>query len=241
MKVLIFCLFLSLANLLVGLEKRDPVQPMKVSVIIPCHSNHFVLLRDLLQRYRMQSVVPDEIVISLSNIGQIDLRQLQALEKQSWPFRLKIIKHQEQLEPAINRNVACEASEGDLLICQDADDLPHRQRIQILKYLFENYKIDFLIHKFVFDEQEFPRCNLRDMPAVCDCIRGIDENKLTYIQQGCPALTRKVFQQVQWTKRNGGPFEDEVFKEKVFALFEDSFILSVPLVLYRSHLSAWDK
>lgn len=240
MKNLIF-LLVFFANLLVGLEKREQPQPMKVSIIIPCHSNHFVLLRDLLQRYRTQSVPPDEIVISLSNVGQVDSRQLQVLEKSSWPFQLKILKHPEQLEPAVNRNLACMESEGDLLICQDADDLPHRQRVQIIKYLFENYQIDFLMHKFVFDEGEFFRCNLQEMAACCDRMRGIDERKLVYIQQGCPALTRNVFQKVQWEKRNGGPFEDGIFNGKVFALFENSYLLSIPLVLYRSHLSAWDK
>jgi hypothetical protein len=241
MKNLITSLLLLFANLLIGLEKRDQFQPMKVSIIIPCHSNHFVLLQDLLRRYRIQSVPPDEIVISLSNIGEVDPRHLHILEKTSWPFQLKILKHQYQLEAGINRNLACAASEGDLLICQDADDFPHRQRVQIIKYLFENYKIDFLMHKFVFDEAEFSRCNLQDMAAACDCMRGIDEQKLIYITQGCPALTRNVFQKVQWEKRNGGPFEDGVFNGKVFSLFENSYLLSIPLLLYRSHLSAWDK
>jgi len=240
MKNFLLCLFLSVAALIGALEKRDAVRPMTVSVIIPCHSNHFELLRDLLHRYRLQSVAPEEIVISLSNAGQIDAGQIQRLEKQSWPFKLKIIRHQEQLETALNRNAAASASTGDLIICQDADDLPHRQRIQILKYLFENYQIDFLIHKFVFDENEFPRCNLRDVPAACHRFRGIDENHLRYQQQGAPALTRDIFKQVQWEKRRDGFFEDELFSMKIQPLCENFYILCIPLMVYRSNLSAWD-
>lgn len=132
-----------MAAALFGLEKRDQPISHKVSVIVPCHSDHFPLLRTLLLQYQGQSVKPDEIVIALSNAGAVDPHQLGFLKKCSWPFELKIIESPHQQEPAVNRNLACRASTGDLIICQDADDLPHRQRVQVIKYLFEHYEIDF--------------------------------------------------------------------------------------------------
>jgi hypothetical protein len=72
MKFILLFLMLTNTLLALGLEKRTQVQPMKVSVIIPCHSKHAVHLRNLLACYRRQSIPPDEVVISLSNINEVN-------------------------------------------------------------------------------------------------------------------------------------------------------------------------
>jgi glycosyltransferase involved in cell wall biosynthesis len=241
MKLILALLTLTTALLALDIEKREQVQPMKVSVIIPCHSKHADYLRDLLTSYQRQSVKPDEVVISLSNINEVPGHLIRQLESNPWPFQLKIIKHKGQLQPGLNRNAACEASIGDLLICQDADDIPHRQRVEILKYLFENYKIDFLIHKFCFSAFEAPHLTKTKIANACDHIIGIDENKLRSQQQGSPALTREVFQTVRWEQSMMGDFEDSAYNQIIQKVFKDYIILDVPLIIYRPQLSVWGK
>lgn len=216
-----------------GLQKREMPVSMKVSVIIPCYSKHFRHLAPLLRAYRMQSVTPDEIVISLSSIGEINPAEIGLLERQSYPFTLKILKHTDTYDAATNRNLASEASTGDLLICQDADDLPHRQRVQIIKYLFEKYQIDFLVHQFVHDETDWTYYYyLHSLEKLCTLRKQAVDSTFYHVAQGCPAYVREVFNKVHWISE-AGLAEDGWFNLMVGDAFENSVILQLPIYLYR--------
>ena len=109
---------------------------IKTSVIIPCFYGHFQHLDELMNALCNQTVLPDEIVISLSEIDKLDPILVENFENKQYPFPVKLIKHQERLWAGPNRNSACQHASGDIFICQDADDLPHPQRIEIIKYFF---------------------------------------------------------------------------------------------------------
>src|SRR6185436_18764768 len=115
--------------------------------LIPCHPAHFVFLENLLQCHAQQTVVPDEVVISLSQGWKIPERARSDLTSREWPFKLVLLTHAHKLCAGENRSMAADNSSGDLLICQDADDLPHPQRIEIIKHLFEHFEIDHLRHQ----------------------------------------------------------------------------------------------
>jgi len=206
---------------------------MKVSVIIPCHSKHFHLLGALLSQFRNMTVFPNEIVISISGCKKIDPLRIETLELFNYPFALKILKHQEQFDPSDNRNFACRESTGDLLICQDADDWPHIQRVEIIKCLFENYKIDYLIHRFTLDPNEWQERYEIDAARFCTLRRDAVNETFVHVAQGCPAFTREVFSRVQWEPFPGGGAEDGWFNSRVAQVFERSVILSLPIYYYR--------
>ena len=128
------------------LQRRINKLSLKTSVIIPCHYLHFEHLFELLQAHCNQSVLPDEVVISLSGAKLINDEDIQYIKNFYWPFALQIICSDERKVAGENRNIACEAAVGDLIICIDADDLPHPQRTEIIKKIFENVDIEFLIH-----------------------------------------------------------------------------------------------
>ena len=137
--------FLVAFSELAGLEERSFSSPMTTSVIIPCHYMHFYLIQDLLTQFERQTAVPDEVVISLarSHYEKLDQAAIAAICGRSWAFTLKVVLAEDAVSsPGKNRNRACECSSGDLLICQDADDIPHPQRIEIIKHLFEHYRVD---------------------------------------------------------------------------------------------------
>jgi len=98
-----------------------------------------------------QTVLPDEVVISLSEIDKLNPALIKKFENKKYPFPVKLIKHRELLWAGPNRNSACEHAIGDIFICQDADDLPHPQRIEIIKYFFENFDVNHLIHCFSYE------------------------------------------------------------------------------------------
>lgn len=155
-----------------------------------------------------------------------------------WPFKLKIIFNEEALFAGGNRNCACENSTGNLLICQDADDIPHPKRIEIIKFLFENYVIDHLLHLYVFKEKQFE--NLANN-QVDKCFYYKNFDKAYYktkklIQNGQPAITREVFDAVKWSCTEL-PGEDIDFNRRVYEIFENNALLNVPLIFYRISFS----
>lgn len=110
-----------------------------VSVNIPCAVSHIEYLPRLLQSYANQTSVPEEVVISISSVkSNKHKKQIESIKKKKYPFKLKIISSTSNKKAGANRNTCAENSSGNLIVNQDADDLPHKQRIQIIKSSITN-------------------------------------------------------------------------------------------------------
>src|SRR5579872_2678074 len=106
------------------------------TVIIPCSHKHAHLLYDLCKEYEKQTVLPDEIVISMSGCGQIHSEIIPTLERGPWAFPVHLHIFDEMYFADQNRNIGCSHAKGDIFILQDADDIPHPQRVEIIRYCF---------------------------------------------------------------------------------------------------------
>lgn len=137
------------------IPKRIDIVNLSVSVIIPCHHEDAYLLKNLLKIYLKQTVLPQEIVISCSGLNQMTNKQKQKLDKLVvWSSSLVDINvkwslHKGSLLPGGNKNAACSVAVGDIIIVQDADDIPHVQRVEIIKWWFDHYDINHLGHTFI--------------------------------------------------------------------------------------------
>lgn len=143
--LLLACLLCIQVN---SIEKRSIPENFTTSIIIPCHHAHFLFLSPLIDEYTKQTKLPDEIVISLSNSQLLNKEDIEKLQNQTNLFPVRIITHERRVSAGENRNIACRQAKGDILICNDADDIPHPQRAEIIKYFFDNYLIDHLAHQF---------------------------------------------------------------------------------------------
>lgn len=240
----IFLLLLLIASLpLQALQKRDEPIAVKTSIIIPCHAKHFHFVPELLDHYKKQTVWPDEVVISITEdhfqkIKNDDLIKVTGIH---WPFDVKLaIDPSLESSPGQNRNYACEASTGDLLICQDADDIPHPQRVEMIKYIFENYYADFLIHRFYYsgdtDESKFRTIPIEEAENLCQYLNYYGEiSDKGSAHQGEVAISRLVFERVKWGHQRTG--EDEEFNNVVFNLFNYKILLNFYLINYRIEFS----
>lgn len=220
-------------------EERSSHTQMKTTIIIPCHYLHFYLIPELLSHYENQTIIPDEIVVSLSEAHKVQDKLIVKVENTKYPFQLKIIKSQEVLYGGQNRNKACEHSTGDILISQDADDIPHPQRVELIKSLFERYQIDHLMHHFILSDKKFtfyyPE-NLSNLIQYCSDAYSVCNNPLYH--NGNIAIARYVFDKVKWPshERLG---EDVEFNTAVYNQFKKTVILPWPLLLYRNNLSVY--
>lgn len=234
-KIKVFLTLFFIANLCIKSEAK-----LKMSLIVPCHPKHVRHLDELLKAYEKQTLLPDEVVISISEANQIDPHIIKSIQNSLWKFSVKIFASNEKLFAGQNRNIACSNATGDVFICQDADDLPHPQRLEIINYFFEKLNLDFLLHKFVYNNEN----EMKQIQTVED-ISSIEHTYLKtyhdawivgYILFGQPAIHRRVFEKIKWPDVPVG--EDNAFDNKVILSFEKCIMIPTPLYIYRFELSA---
>lgn len=214
---------------------------LKVSVIIPCHYKHVVYLYDLLKSYELQTTLPDEIILALSEINLAPQALIAKLKNENWKFPVKYTETNQQAYAGNNRNAACKIATGDIFVCQDADDLPNRRRIEIIKFLFNTHDIDHLMHgyydshsNFKYDDQ-LTNLRLQDIKSIH--LKQYSDWHNFAVHNGNIAIRRHVFDKIQWENRPKGD-EDVRFNEKVYKQFKHAITL-IPLIHYRWENSAF--
>jgi len=124
-----------------------------ISVIIPCSLKHFKNLEKVLYYYQQNTIIPDEIIISYGEKNKIPQNEIDFLKNKYFPFKLFFVVNQLATSAGQNRQIASDIASGDILIYQDADDLPHKQRIEVIKYFFDNFDIVHLCHSYLFSNK----------------------------------------------------------------------------------------
>jgi len=223
---------------------REIPESLTVSVIVPCSGYHFKHLYPLLQFYQYQTCLPDEIVIALSSVEELNGWEIDALENFSWPFRVKIYRSIGKVSAGLNRNLGSEISTGDIFIYQDADDVPHPQRVELVKHVFENYYVDHLMHNFVYCEQAEPISYDKKLVSVTsfDTYDEIERSPefFGHIHNGNVCCTRRVYAAIQWEDVRSLEYDLDVqFNRAVYQKFSNTALLPSPLVVYRRELSTF--
>ena len=122
------------------LDKRALRPARTVSVVVPCAGLHVAHLAGLVASLRSQTRAPEQIVVAVSGCEISALPVLDAL----------VLHRPDRQTAGANRNHGSAAATGDVLIYQDADDIPHPQRVEIIAGLFEKYEIEHLMHFFYY-------------------------------------------------------------------------------------------
>lgn len=213
-----------------------------VSLIIPCSHHHAHHLHSLLKLYERQTVLPTEAIISLSEANQVDPSVIIALQTEPWLFPLTLLLSDEQYYAGTNRNIACAQAKGTILVLQDADDIPHPQRIEIIKYFFDTHAVDHLMHLFTFshtfknESPHFTVLNLRETAFVYRTNFYEPVSKKYCIHNGNIAITQQVFSSIKWFDCPRG--QDTYFDKKAYKLFKHNLVIKEALCVYRQELSS---
>lgn len=227
-------------NLVSYVDMKSTNKDIAASVVVPCHPAHIKHVYPLLRSLEEQSVLPDEVVISLSEYKQAHPEIMQLLKESRWAYPVTLILSEEKLNPGQNRNLGSSKASGDVFIYQDADDQPHPQRIEVIKHLFKTYNLDLLMHRFIefrkaedvdasywkhYDHVEF-LC-----PSDYDSqIMGKD------IHNGNTAISRNAFSLFKWPDFR--THEDEIYNRILYNHFGNRIIVLSPLLMYRHYLSS---
>ncbi|MCI5052645.1 MAG: glycosyltransferase [Simkaniaceae bacterium] len=201
MKVLIFCLSLWLPLHSELIHSRSELADHTISVIIPCHSSHANLLLDSLYNLLHQSYQPDEVIVSLSGTEKLHKNILGIfIPRFKERLNLKVIEHEQELTASENRNIATAQATMDVLIYEDADDISHPRRLEIIKHFFDSYEIDVLYHAWH---------SYFDKPQVEGEIAKYRPRKQRR-HHGHVSLSRAVAQNTPWIVNLRRPFAKDV-------------------------------
>ncbi len=240
LKFFIFIMISFFCNHLIDAQ----IDNLRVSIIIPCHSKHGVHLYELLRSYELQTVLPDEVVISISEREKVSNELMNDLRDTDWAFPVKYILSKERVFAGENRNKACRIAKGDIFICQDADDLPDSRRIEIIKFFFSKYNVDHLMHCYYFSE-DLKHINFTGSKSLEEMDFMYPRNMREVwstgkkVHFGNIAIKRNVFDKIKWTSKPNG--QDEEFDEKVYGARFKCMVVLEPLTLYRIELSSWKR
>jgi len=229
---------------------------MKISNVIPCTPTHFLELGPRLDDIVEGTRVPEEIVISLSNAHMVSLSVMEKMEKEysQKVEKFTLLQHNKTMTHGPNRQAGSEKAFGDLIIYQDADDIIHPRRLEIIEYFFENYDIVHLNHGWVpptiswdkikFLKQEempyfvgeeiyncyFPNDNFLDCSGVTRAYGG----EFGAMHGGNTSILKNVLGKVRWKDWNElrTAAEDYEFCMEVCFQFKKSMMLNYPLIYY---------
>lgn len=212
---------------------------LSTSIIIPCTHKHAHYLYQLLKLYERQTVLPNEIVISLSESNNVEDYILKTIQFTSWKIPVILLLSPDKKYAGTNRNIASHKASGDILIYQDADDAPHPQRVEIIKYFFENYEVEHLMHyhDLYGEVTNFNYLIPTDIKFSYETdLRHVFKTKA---HQGCPAISKATFQKIKWP--DTAHKEDLVFHQKSYKKLSKRMIIHTPLYIYMRELSSWGK
>jgi glycosyltransferase involved in cell wall biosynthesis len=208
----------------------------KISVVIPCSYKHAPYLYSLLEFYECQTQLPDEVVISLSEIQRVSDNLQEQIKKQQWAFPVKLITTNAKKYAGDNRNIACSHAQGDIFVCQDADDLPHPQRLEIISFFFTTQPVNQVLHSWLNEKDFINDFNYYTISSVSHVLPTSYQHIWSFrVHFGNVAITKEVFKIIKWTSNPRG--QDVIFNKMVMDRFKKCLIIRVPLLVYRAKLS----
>jgi hypothetical protein len=122
---------------------------MSIGIAIPACKSYIHYLESLLRNISEQTIIPDEIAISISDI---DIYK----PKNDYGLNLIIKSFPESKNGAQNRNIAANLLNTDVISFFDCDDLMHPQRTEFLLHSFKDDNVEAVVHdyeteKYIFD------------------------------------------------------------------------------------------
>ena len=229
---------------------------MKLSLVIPCTHRDVTLVPRLLRLYAEGTVKPDQVVVSVSNAHMADTAVLEEVARVSVAAfdEILVLKHQRRMMHGPNRQAGSERALHDIICYQDADDIPHPQRIELVKLFFSRDDILHLNHTFceaneafsamtehtslsVWRQeaifiQSFPTGRLRDCAAAQATYGHFTKSR---VHAGQPAIHRSVLSKVRWKDWKELAFgiaEDYEFCMECVFTWRKSLIIDLPLIRY---------
>jgi glycosyltransferase involved in cell wall biosynthesis len=226
-----------------------PLQALTSSVAVPCYYKHFKYLPDLLKSITNQTILPEKVVISLSQVENLSEVDVDNLEAGPWPFEVDIIRREGVFMEGANRTTAVLHCTSEIVLCIDADDIPHPQRIEAVLQLFEtmpNTQMVLCGHAYppgehINVEKAIPIIAAEDYKnrrfelgqkhwLRIYSIKDL-QNWSSGVHNGSPSIRRSIMDKgYKWTDLKNGA--DQEFNNSILKNKHESYLIKLPLLHY---------
>lgn len=182
--------------------------------------------------------MPDNMIISVSNSQNINRNVQQELLNNYTRFPIEFLELKRHAGPGENRQIASTASQNDILIYQDADDLTHPQRVEALKHAYENSDALHIGHFWIpsyypFEEYKVENIKLEKADANDPEIPGKPYGcKFGKVTAGATSVRREVINHIGWGCSSPEWGEDWHFNMDCLNYFNRSYILHADIYVY---------
>lgn len=119
-----------------------------ISICIPLIPRDIDKISNLIKSINKQTLLPDEIIISLSGYNENNDLQLENKFKHLSIKPLKLIINNDTKYAGENRNIASSYANGNIIVFMDADDIFTYDAIEKIDYIFKKYNPLSFIHNY---------------------------------------------------------------------------------------------
>jgi hypothetical protein len=208
-------------------------------------------------KYIENTIKPNQVIISVSEGNSINASLVNKLEtkykKAFDDFILILNEHQVMEGP--NRGIGSNYATCEYISYHDSDDIPHPQRIEIIKYFFEQYDILHLNHSYTY-ETKFHHIDINNIIKITSDtlyknhfsnIEDTIERPLNVFPNpkdksyGClvgfpvcggpTTINKKVLDYVKWNENRILSYDYDFCMDVLFKL-KKSMIIDSPLIWY---------
>lgn len=211
-----------------------------ISIGIPCHNLHVGYLQELIDCYNSQTIQPSEIIISISEYK----KSLKLNSK----VPLNIITTKKRNFAGINRNIIMRENNSDFVMFNDADDLPHIKRVEIVQNaIAKKRKVNVLLHSYLasnksknsFNNLKISKENFLNLNLEINNLKLQKYKKLSFdknLTHGAIIVDKEVGKLVKWSSKPKG--QDVEFVENCITNGVNVYSINIPLYFYQNELSS---
>lgn len=206
-----------------------------ITVIIPVYPPHFHLLNRCIQNLLKSTKLPNQIIIAASEISSDKASEL-IKNFTNDNVEILIDPCEKCCYSGENRNRGLQLNKSEIVTFVDADDFTHPQKLEIINRVFNLHpKCMMLLHTFSTNINTLSNMHDLDHIPVFKYQGDFQKNdlikKMKYIHRGHATFNIKVFDAIKYNP-NLRHREDNVFTKKVHKLFDESYFLPLPLMIY---------
>lgn len=126
-----------------------------ISIGVPCILKHAKHLPTLIQSINNQTLLPYEIIISLSSTDKVNGERIRKQLNNISKVNVKVIDTIEEKYAGDNRNICVENCNTELISFIDADDELCPTRTEVLEKVYKEYDYDVLYHLYTIGNRVF--------------------------------------------------------------------------------------
>jgi glycosyltransferase involved in cell wall biosynthesis len=209
---------------------------LTISLCITCYQKDYHFLSGVLEQIRNLTDLPDEIVIASSGLSETQLTHPSCLQNDKQIIPIVAVNSAGSRLPGWARNTAGLASNMDIVLFLDIDDVIHPQKIKWIRQIFNDYDCDMLVHNYtlppfepfiIYDKLDRIE-KITQVAPNCVNLRTEHNEGITH---GHITIKRKILDHIKYNE-NRKVGEDGEFCQQVFHNSYNIWYCNYPLIYY---------